>query len=313
MVLDTSAMLPGAADLRFGADSAGATLLDYWIESGAGTASTIVWVKLPPLAASATSTIYMFSGNPAATSASTINVFDTDTVDPLNVSATRRVDTVGSADVTNIAVTCATNTYTIGGNVSGLAGSGMILSLNSGAQTLNVSGNGAFVFATAIDSGASYAVTVQTQPSAPAQTCGVTADAGVVGAASVTTVVVTCSALVRNVSFTLPAGIIGTTPAVPTTVPDGQVLSFTINVAPGYQLISATGCGGSLNGFVYTTAAVTGDCAISAQVVALAADTAQVVPTGASAWLLLTLLAFAARFATQRRRLGRQHVAITTQ
>lgn len=76
MAIDTSAMAAGAADLRFGADAAGSTLLDYWIESGAGTASTVVWVKLPTLPASGTLTIYMFSGNAAAASASTINVFD---------------------------------------------------------------------------------------------------------------------------------------------------------------------------------------------------------------------------------------------
>ena len=97
-VLDTSAMAPNAADLRFGADAAGVTLLDYWIESGAGTASTVVWVKLPALAASGTLTIYMFSGNPAAVTASTVNVFDfTDTT---TNSATNQVATGGSGGAT---------------------------------------------------------------------------------------------------------------------------------------------------------------------------------------------------------------------
>ncbi|MBH1964032.1 MAG: IPTL-CTERM sorting domain-containing protein [Comamonadaceae bacterium] len=76
MVIDTSAMAPGAADLRFGADEAGSQLLDYWIESGAGTASTAVWVKLPTLPASESLKVYMFSGNSLALSASTVNVFD---------------------------------------------------------------------------------------------------------------------------------------------------------------------------------------------------------------------------------------------
>jgi hypothetical protein len=101
MVLNTSAMLPNAADLRFGADQAGSTLLDYWIESGAGTANTVVWVKLPTLAASGTLTIYMFSGNPAAVSASTINVFDSDTLAPVNNSATLQVASGGAGGATN--------------------------------------------------------------------------------------------------------------------------------------------------------------------------------------------------------------------
>jgi Domain of unknown function (DUF2341) len=211
--------------------------------------------------------------------------------------------TVTSANIADVAVTCTTNTYTVGGSVAGLTGAGLVLSLNSGAQTLNIAADGSFTFPTALNSGANYVVTVQTQPSSPAQTCGVTSGAGVVGAANVSNVSITCSALVRNVTFSLPAGIVGTSPSVPSTVPDGQVLIFTINVAPGYQLISATGCGGTLNGNVYTTAAITSDCAISAQVVAVAAQTPEIVPTGVAGWLLLAMLAVVAFFAAQRRRL----------
>jgi hypothetical protein len=211
--------------------------------------------------------------------------------------------TVFSANVTNIAVTCVTNTYTVGGSVGGLTGSGLVLSLNSGAQTLNVSANGSFTFPTAINSGANYAVTVQTQPNTPAQTCGITNGTGVVSSANVTNVGVTCSALSRNVSFVLPSGIASTSPAVPATVPDGQALSFTINVAPGYQLVSASGCGGTLVGLVYTTGPITSDCTISAQAVAIAAPVAQVVPVGASVWQLLMVLAIAAFAAMRNRRI----------
>ena len=82
MTLDTASMVgagqlrPDAADLRFGVDSAGATLMDYYIESGVNTASTVVWVKLPSLPASTTTAFFLFGGNPAASSTSTLNVFD---------------------------------------------------------------------------------------------------------------------------------------------------------------------------------------------------------------------------------------------
>lgn len=99
MVLDTSTLAPNAADLRFGADSAGATLLDYWIESGAGTANTVVWVKLPALAASGTLTIFRFGGNPSAASASTVNVFDF--VDQIANSSTNWVSGGASGAVAN--------------------------------------------------------------------------------------------------------------------------------------------------------------------------------------------------------------------
>ncbi len=71
--------------------------------------------------------------------------------------------TVGSANVTSVAVTCATGSYTIGGTVTGLVGGGLVLQ-NNGGDNLTVSANGAFTFPTSVSSGASYAVTVLTQP-----------------------------------------------------------------------------------------------------------------------------------------------------
>ena len=68
-------------------------------------------------------------------------------------------------------------TYTIGGSVSGLSGSGLVLR-NNGGDSLAVAGNGAFTFGAAVASGATYSVTVQTQPSAPAQTCAVASGTG---------------------------------------------------------------------------------------------------------------------------------------
>ena len=90
-------------------------------------------------------------------------------------------------------VTCTTNTYTIGGTVSGLSGAGLVLQDNLG-NNLPVSTNGSFTFTTAIASGSAFNVAVFSQPSSPAQTCGVTAGAsGTVASANVTSVVVTCT------------------------------------------------------------------------------------------------------------------------
>ncbi|MBK7393710.1 MAG: carboxypeptidase regulatory-like domain-containing protein [Chloracidobacterium sp.] len=100
--------------------------------------------------------------------------------------------TIGAANVTNVTVTCVTNTYTVGGTVSGLAGSGLVLQ-NSAGDNLPVAANGSFTFATPVASGGSYAVTVLTQPSAPTQTCVVTSGSGSVTTANITSVVVTCT------------------------------------------------------------------------------------------------------------------------
>ena len=56
--------------------------------------------------------------------------------------------------------------FTIGGAVSGLTGTGLVLQ-NSGGNNLTVTGNGAFTFAQSVQTSTSYAVTVSTQPTNP--------------------------------------------------------------------------------------------------------------------------------------------------
>jgi len=79
--------------------------------------------------------------------------------------------------------------YTIGGQVTGLVGTGLVLQDNSG-DNLPISANGPFTFKTAV-SGA-YDVTVLTQPSNPTQGCTVANPSGT-AAANVGNIVVTCS------------------------------------------------------------------------------------------------------------------------
>jgi hypothetical protein len=61
-------------------DSDGPTLLNYWLESGCNTASTKIWVKVPSIPANSTKLIYVYYGNPGATSQSngdaTFDFFD---------------------------------------------------------------------------------------------------------------------------------------------------------------------------------------------------------------------------------------------
>jgi len=94
-------------------------------------------------------------------------------------------------NVANVAVHCATDAYAVGGIVSGLVGSGLVLQINGGGG-ISVAADGGFAFAS-ISDGSAYAVTVATQPSAPAQPCTVTRGAGVVSGQAVTDVLVTCS------------------------------------------------------------------------------------------------------------------------
>lgn len=91
----------------------------------------------------------------------------------------------------SVTASFAIDTHTIGGSVSDLAGSGLVLRLNGG-EDLPVAGNGPFVFATPVDSQADYAVTIGQQPDNPAQVCSVANGDGTVGDDDVTDVLVSC-------------------------------------------------------------------------------------------------------------------------
>jgi len=65
-------MRPDCGDMRF-TDSDGVTLVNYWSESGINSSNTNVWIKVPFVPASSTITIYMYYGNPEATSMSNIS------------------------------------------------------------------------------------------------------------------------------------------------------------------------------------------------------------------------------------------------
>jgi hypothetical protein len=88
-------------------------------------------------------------------------------------------------------VTCTTDKHTIGGTVSGLSGTGLVLQDN-GRDDQGISAAGNFRFQTPVASGASYKVTVLSEPSAPAQVCTVANGSGVVGATDVISVAVNC-------------------------------------------------------------------------------------------------------------------------
>src|ERR1700683_1545390 len=116
----------------------------------------------------------------------------------------------GSAtpNVTTVQVACAIPTLSIGGSVSGLQGTGLVLQDNGGDNlTINASGN--FTFPTLLLPKATYKVTVLTQPATPAQACTVTNGSGT-ASASVTNVQVVCPAAFFSIGGQV-VGLVGTT------------------------------------------------------------------------------------------------------
>ena len=97
-----------------------------------------------------------------------------------------------SCDPASITVTVLEpNTYTIGGSVSELTGTGLILQNNAG-DNLTISTDGGFTFDTPLVDGSDYLVTVLTQPTGPSQTCSVTNGNGTLNNSDITDVTIMC-------------------------------------------------------------------------------------------------------------------------
>jgi len=108
----------------------------------------------------------------------------------LTCSVSNGADTMGSAAVTNIAVTCSANTYTVGGTISGLTASDLVL-LDNGNDATTLSANATqFTMNTGVAYGGAYAITVQTPPTG--LVCSVSNGTSTMGAADVTSVSIAC-------------------------------------------------------------------------------------------------------------------------
>lgn len=82
--------------------------------------------------------------------------------------------------------------YSVGGTVSGLSGSGLVLQ-NNGGDDLRIDANGSFTFTSPLADGSDFHVTILTQPGNPGQTCRVTNGDGMVTGADISDVVVNCA------------------------------------------------------------------------------------------------------------------------
>ena len=72
-------------------------------------------------------------------------------------------NTVGTVGLMAVLTSCGTSpgySYTVGGTVSGMVGSGMVLQNNDGDDR-SISADGSFSFATPLTDGSAYAITVK--------------------------------------------------------------------------------------------------------------------------------------------------------
>jgi N-acetylneuraminic acid mutarotase len=133
----------------------------------------------------------------------------------LTCAVTNGAGTMPATNVTNVAVACTINSYTVGGTITGLTTSGLVLA-NNGVSAPAIAANAtSFTFATSVLFNSAYAVTVVTQPAA--LTCALTNATGTMPAANVINVQVTCAAPVSlgwtwmgGTSSTFSGGVYGT-------------------------------------------------------------------------------------------------------
>ena len=117
--------------------------------------------------------------------------------------------------------------FFVGGTISGLAGSGLVLQ-NNGSNNLTVSANASsFTFTTALASGTPYSVTVLTQPTNPNQTCVVTSGNGTVNS-NITNVSVACTTNTFTIGGTV-INLVGTAGGLQLQDNGGDTLSVSAN------------------------------------------------------------------------------------
>jgi hypothetical protein len=105
-------------------------------------------------------------------------------------TVTNGTGTATTADISNVVVTCSNKTFNVGGKISGLTSSGLVLA--NGSDTLSVpSGATSFNLPIGVAYGSEYNVTVASQPSG--LTCDVTDGAGTIGTSAITNISVTCA------------------------------------------------------------------------------------------------------------------------
>ena len=138
------------------------------------------------------------------------------------------------ANVSTVKVTCAPTAFTIGGAISGLTSSGLVLQNNAGDDLLVSAASSSFQFITPVAYGGAYNVTVLSQPAA--LTCTVTNGSSSNVTQNVVDVSVSC---ITNLVYTVvpSAGANGTvSPSIPQTVNPGGSVTFTATPNTGFAV-----------------------------------------------------------------------------
>ncbi|MFO7593523.1 MAG: hypothetical protein R6X15_05695 [Pseudomonadota bacterium] len=157
------------------------------------------------------------------------------------------------------------NSYSVGGVVSGLEGSGLVLQTDGGDE-LSIDKNDIFYFDKPLKHGETYNVTVKTHPTNLNQTCTVENGKGTVDAAKVNDIAVTCTTNTYYISGRLTGLDNGVTLVLQnnegddlsltdnsgfifdTKIPDGEKYDVSVKTQPTDQVCTVTSGSGTVNG-----------------------------------------------------------------
>jgi N-acetylneuraminic acid mutarotase len=221
------------------------------------------------LSVSSGSTQFTFSTPLSSKSAYAVTIQSE--VSGLTCSVANATGSIGLVDVSDVAVTCAKPSYSLGGTASGVTRSGLVLANNG--ETLSVSaGAASFVFATPVASGAAYAVSVQSAPAG--LICSVANGTGDMGTANANNVVVTCAEEAHSLSGTISGltqlGLVlangtdhlalsagATTFTLPTPIATTSSYAVTVATQPNGLACAVTGGAGTMGTSDVTGIAVT--------------------------------------------------------
>lgn len=134
-----------------------------------------------------------------------------------------------------------TASYTVGGTLSGLGSGAQVQLLDNGGDALTLSANGSFQFATSLQQGSAYAVTVGTQPTG--ETCSVANATGSAISANVTNVTVTCSP--SSSAYTIGGTVTGLASGQQVTLVDNGTDSLVVSANGNFQFTGQIAQGGS--------------------------------------------------------------------
>jgi hypothetical protein len=138
----------------------------------------------------------------------------TQPINPNQICTVANGSGTATANYNGVSVNCVLS-YSIGGTVTGLVGTGLILENSSDSEQLKISpanGNQAFTFTELVPTGTAYTVNIFAQPTGPGQTCVVTTGTGSgIATSNVTSVAIVCPAITYSIGGTV-VGLAGIPP-----------------------------------------------------------------------------------------------------